>query len=294
MLDICVNPDGIIGREQRTSDEIYDKLMIFKEAGFNTLDCLCRNRGEPYCKMEWPQYMRLALLRADMSVKQTVFPICASVYNTVPPVRLSINPMDIYQIDIALRTNIEWGCTKTVIRPLTPHPFYWDFELKNYIKFNTEYIKWILERSVRYGVDICIETMPPMIDNIKCFGSETEHLIKLDKSINHEQVGFAVDTENLRRCNLNISETINKLSSKLFALRITDPLTNVENSASMPFDDFMLDDLALSLKAAKYKGALSFKVDPERFNTPNSKAISAYLSYIYQRGSALKEKICAK
>ncbi len=291
VLEIAVNTSGLIDQRYKSRDEMYDKLMLFKEAGFNYLDCLCINKGDVYARCDWIQNFRMSLIRAEMSVAQTTFPIFGNIYNDIPPVRLSLNPMEISQIDLAFRTNVEWGCSKTIIRPLTPHSYYWDFEIKHYMNFNIEYFKWILEHGARYGVDIFIETMPPLLNKVKCFGSDVNQLIKLQKMINHEQVGFGIDTEALHRSKKDIPKVIRTFGKQLGALRLSDYNDDMGLIKNPRSENIEWEPILEALKEVKYKGALSFKINGEKFDKLKKSTQIERLKNLYDIGEEFKKKI---
>ncbi len=291
MLDVCINVDGVITKEDRHPDVLYDKLMLFKEAGFEKLDCLCINKNMPHAMYRWVLSFRRALLNTGMSVAQTQMPMLAYITNRKPPVRLVLSELERVRLDMAFRTNVEWGCDKIVVDLLPPKPYFYDFEMKHYLKFNSEYIKWVLETAVKYGVNVCLRTMPPTLNDLECFGTEIKQLQDIYKMVKNEQVMFCVDTESLRLCNKNIPESIRALGSNIGALRLKDSLGVEGQPLLPPFGDIDWDEVALALRDVKYKGALSYRVECDNLGTMNKKALSSYLRYVYELGEGFKDII---
>ena len=154
-----------------------------------------------------------------------------------------------------------------------------------------EYFKWILEHGIRYGVDITIETMPPILNKVKCLGTDIIHLIKLQNMIKHEQVGFGIDTEAMHCCKKDIPKAIKSFAKQLRTLRISDyddekGLITLPRSGNIEWEP-IID----ALKDVKYKGAISFKVNGEKLGKLKNSTIVERLKKVHDIGEEFKKTI---
>jgi len=289
MIKLSINGSAVLEDELYSKDEIAERLLIAKQAGFQYIEANPYYKPE-YIRYKWVQALRRALKETDMEVCQTRVATYGGIQiqQTIP--YWQHTKFQDIETELAFRANAEWDCKYAVVSPVTP-PFGWyEGDLPAYRRINVVYLQELLRVSHKYKVRVCLETPAPKVDG-RHYCDKPQEMVDVFNMTEDRWLKYCINVDNLKKSGYSVPDTIRIFGKNLHVVNLPD-MFSIGSETNMG-ESYLSgwESIARALKDIEFDGNLNFNLNPLLTKNYTKEQKSDFLKYAFQLGSYMKRLV---